>query len=56
MKLRDRENLSALGIFLGSVALIAALALALVSQWTAEPIRKAAEQNRLITFSVKSSL
>ena len=41
MKLRDRENILALGGFLGAAALIAALVLALVSQLTTEPIRQA---------------
>lgn len=50
MKLRDRENILALGGFLGAAALIAALTLALVSQLTAEPIRQARENNRTNAF------
>lgn len=46
MKLRDSENIFVLGAFLGVTALIAALLLALVSSWTAGPIRKAQENNR----------
>jgi electron transport complex protein RnfG len=50
MKLRDREDTVVLGAFLGAVALIAALVLALVSRWTAEPIAQAAEKNREKAF------
>ncbi len=50
MRLRDREDSVVLGAFLGVVALIAALVLALVSQWTAEPIAQAAEKNREKAF------
>ncbi|MBE6358042.1 MAG: RnfABCDGE type electron transport complex subunit G [Lentisphaerae bacterium] len=50
MKLQDRENMAALGIFLGGVALSAALMLALISQWTAEPIRAAQEKTRQAAF------
>ena len=46
MKFQDRENTLILGGFLGAVALIAALALALVSRWTSGPIRTAQERNR----------
>ncbi len=50
MRLRDRENMVVLGSFLGVVALMAALVLAVVSQVTAEPIRNAAERNREQAF------
>ncbi len=50
MKLRDQENIVVLGVFLGVVALIAALVLAIMSQLTAEPIREAAEKNRQQAF------
>jgi electron transport complex protein RnfG len=50
MRLRDRENMVVLGTFLGGVALLAALLLAVVSQLTAEPIRNAAERNREQAF------
>ena len=46
MKFQNRENTLALGGFLGAVALLAALVLALVSQWTSGPIRAARERNR----------
>lgn len=46
MKLRDSENVFVLGAFLGVTALVAALLLALVSNWTSGPIRKAQENNR----------
>ena len=46
MSLRDSENMWVLGIFLGVVAVVAALTLALVSDSTAEPIRLAGEKNR----------
>ena len=50
MKLREKENMPVLGIFLGITALVAALLLALVSQLTAEPIRNAREENRAKAF------
>ena len=50
MKLRDSENMFVLGAFLGVTALIAALLLALVSGWTAGPIRKAQEKNRNVVL------
>lgn len=50
MKLRDRENMLTLGLFLGGTAIVAALALALVSQLTAEPISKARKENRAKAF------
>ena len=50
MKLRHKESMPALGIFLGAVALIAALVLALVSKLTEEPIRQARENNRQEVF------
>ena len=50
MKLCDRENMAVLGIFLGVTALIAALVLSLVSQWTAKPISEAMVRNRERAF------
>ena len=50
MKLREREDILSLGVFLGVVALIAALVLAMVSRWTAEPIAEAVESNRQKAF------
>lgn len=50
MSLRDSENTWVLGVFLGIVALIAALALALVSDWTAGSIKAAQEKNRTAMF------
>jgi electron transport complex protein RnfG len=46
MNLRDSENTWVLGIFLGITALVAALLLALVSDWTAGPIKAAQENTR----------
>ena len=46
MKFSDRDSLPVLGLFLGGVALLAALILALVSMLTAEPIRRAQETKR----------
>lgn len=50
MKLRDSENIYVLGGFLGAVSIVAALMLALVSQWTGEPIKNALENNRSKVF------
>lgn len=50
MKLRNRESMIVLGGFLGSIALMAALILGLVSQWTSEPIKQSHEKNRQVVF------
>lgn len=50
MSLRESEKIWVLGTFLGVTALLAALILALVSQWTAEPIRLSGERNRSKVF------
>ena len=50
MSLRKSEKIWVLGAFLGVTALLAALLLALVSQWTAGPIRLAKERNRTKVF------
>ena len=50
MKLRNRESLPVLGLFLGGIALLAALVLAVVSQLTAEPIRKSQESKKVNEF------
>ncbi len=50
MSLRKSEKIWVLGSFLGVTAFLAALLLALVSQWTAGPIRQAKERNREKVF------
>ncbi len=50
MKLRDQDNFTVLGGFLGITALLAALLLAVVSQLTADPIKAARERTRQSVF------
>ena len=50
MKLRERDDILVLGVFLGVVAMIAALVLASVSKWTEKPIAEAVENNRIKAF------
>lgn len=50
MKIRNRESMPVLGLYLGGVALLAALVLAVVSQLTAASIRQAQESKRANEF------